>query len=202
MVRLKGYNQNRAFLHMPETEQTVSSVYLAIRSRLASVVSQIVPPKEVEDIVQETYVRVCQVDKDNIRHPRSFLLKIAKNLAFDHLKKAETRLVSSVNDESDPEWLTNDDIGDETYNRVAANQEFGHFCEAVRLLPLQCRKVFVLKKVYGYTQKEIAKSLQISESAVEKHIANGIRRCSQIMSKENAGNQRLVEGRRGGECHE
>ena len=46
---------------------------------------------------------------------------------------------------------------------MAANQEFGHFCDAIRLLPLQCRKAFILRKVYGYSQKEIASNLDISD---------------------------------------
>ncbi len=181
---------------MSDKKESVGAVFLAIRGKLARVVSHIVPPKEVEDIVQETYVRVCQVEKqDKIQHPRSFMLKIAKNLALDHLKRAETRLVSSIEDENedDVSWLLRDDCADETYDKVAANQEFGHFCEAVRQLPVQCRKAFVLKKVYGFSQKEIAMSLQISESTVEKHIANGIKRCTQFMSANDALKQQSAQ---------
>ena len=72
---------------------------------------------------------------------------------------------------------------DETYQHVAAGEEFSNFCEAVRILPVQCRKVFVLKKVYGYSQREIAIELEISESTVEKHIALGMKRCINFMNK-------------------
>ncbi|MFT7558254.1 MAG: RNA polymerase sigma factor (sigma-70 family) [Flavobacteriales bacterium] len=174
---------------MSKNNESVNKVYLEIRSRLARIVSHIVPPKEVEDIVQETYVRVCQVDSERIQHPRSFLYRTARNLAFDHLKKAETRLVSSIDDEPDPEWLLAGDVTDETFERAAANQEFGNFCEAVRQLPQQCRKAFVLKKVYGYTQKEIAQQLELSESTVEKHIANGIKRCSLMLATQQSETQ-------------
>jgi RNA polymerase sigma-70 factor (ECF subfamily) len=136
----------------------------------------------VEDIVQETYVRVCQVEnRDEIQYPRSFMLRTAQNLALDHLKKAETRLTVSLHDGSDdlPEFASHPD---DTFERVAANQEFSHFCEAVRQLPLQCRKAFVLKKVYGYSQREIAAQLRISENTVEKHIATGLKRCAQLMA--------------------
>lgn len=168
---------------MHNNKDNISKVYLSIRSTLARAVSHIVPPKEIEDIVQETYVRVCQIENpEDIRHPRSFLLKTAKNLAFDHIKRAETRLAQSMDDELEAEWTEQKARTDDTYDKVAANQEFAHFCEAVRHLPIQCRKVFVLKKVYGYSQKEIANQLQISESTVEKHIANGIKRCTYYMA--------------------
>jgi RNA polymerase sigma-70 factor (ECF subfamily) len=153
-----------------------------LRANLARAVSHIVPPKEIEDIVQETYVRICQVEnQDDIRFPRAFMFKTAQNLAFDHVKRAETRLTISMGEDADQQWEEFLSSPDDTFDRVAANREFGDFCEAVRQLPLQCRKAFVLKKVYGYSQKEIALSLNISENTVEKHIATGIKRCTQYM---------------------
>lgn len=168
---------------MNNNKDHISKVYLSIRSNLARAVSHIVPPKEIEDIVQETYVRVCQIENpEEIRHPKSFLLKTARNLAFDHIKRAETRLAQSMDADLEAEWTEQKARRDDTYDKVAANQEFAHFCEAVRHLPVQCRKVFVLKKVYGYSQKEISAQLQISESTVEKHIANGVKRCTYYMA--------------------
>jgi len=164
--------------------ENISNLFIGLRSTLARAVSRLVPPKEVEDIVQETYVRVCQVAKpEAINFPRSFMLRTARNLAIDHIKRAETRLTSSLEDEQHEELSALCALGDETFDQVAAKQEFGFFCEAVRQLPLQCRKAFVLKKVYGYSQKEIALSLNISENTVEKHIATGIKRCSHYMAQ-------------------
>ena len=40
--------------------------------------------------------------------------------------------------------------------------------------------------MYGYTQKEIAKTMNISESTVEKHIAMGIKKCTQYMMQLDA----------------
>jgi RNA polymerase sigma factor (sigma-70 family) len=163
--------------------EKISHLFVSLRANLARAVSHIVPPKEIEDIVQETYVRICQVEnQDDIRFPRSFMLKTAQNLAFDHVKRAETRLTISMGDDADQQWEEFLSGPDDTFDRVAANREFGDFCEAVRQLPLQCRKAFVLKKVYGYSQKEIALSLNISENTVEKHIATGIKRCAQYMA--------------------
>lgn len=175
-------SNNNAPSNKPQPD-TIANVFVALRSTLARAVSRLVPPKEVEDIVQETYVRVCQVETpEQIQFPRSFMLRTAQNLALDHLKRAETRLSVSLDDDLDLALVGFTTRADETFDRVAANQEFGFFCEAVRQLPLQCRKAFVLKKVYGYSQKEIAIKLDISENTVEKHIATGIKRCTQFMA--------------------
>ncbi|MFA5632101.1 MAG: sigma-70 family RNA polymerase sigma factor [Porticoccaceae bacterium] len=166
-----------------DTKISISNVFIAFRRSLIRAVSKIAPPKDVEDIVQETYVRVCQVENfQDIKYPRAFLLKTAKNLALDYIKSGDVRLSESM-DEEELERI--DIFGEETdttYNRVAAQEEFSLFCEAVRCLPEQCRRAFVLKKVYGYSQKEIAGFMAISESTVEKHIAYGIKRCMDYLS--------------------
>jgi len=155
-------------------------VFMAARDSMARMVSRIVPPKEIEDIVQETYVRMCQMDKrESVEQHKSFLMKTARNLAFDHLKKAETRLADGV--ETEVDFDVEAVAHDEVFESIASKQEFAHFCEAVRQLPVQCRRVFVLKKVYGYSQKEIAKEMNLSESTVEKHIAVGFKRCASHM---------------------
>jgi len=165
-------------------KESLEGVYLSIRNGLMRAVSRLVPPKEIEDIVQETYVRICEIsNEESIQYPRSYLYKIVRNLALDHIKRAEVRLSVSMDDEMDGDiqhYLEEHDE-DTTFQDVASKEEFEMFCKAVRQLPVQCRRVFVLKKVYGFSQKEIATDLNISESTVEKHIAFGIKRCCYFM---------------------
>ncbi len=150
-------------------------IFVVARDSMVRMLARIVPPKEIEDIVQETYVRICQMDKrEPVEQPKSFLMKTARNLAYDHLKKSETRLADGV--ETDCDFDVDALLHDEVFESIASNQEFAHFCEAVRQLPVQCRRVFVLRKVYGYSQKEIATERKLRESTIEKHIAVGFKR--------------------------
>lgn len=162
----------------------LNRIYLALRSTLMRSVRGIVPPKEVEDIVQEAYVRACQVErKAKINTPRSFLLKTARNLALDHVKRAETRLSVSLEDDEPAALAERDAPADETFNEVASNEEFALFCEAVRHLPVQCRRAFVLKKVYGYSRREIAELMGLTENTVQTQIARGMKRCTWFMDQ-------------------
>ena len=52
----------------------------------------------------------------------------------------------------------------------------------MRRLPKQVRRAFVLKKVYGRTQREIAREMNISENVVENYIAQGMKRCEETLS--------------------
>src|SRR3546814_14899379 len=42
-------------------------------------------------------------------------------------------------------------------------------------MPPQTREAFMLRRVHGLPQREIAVRMQLSESTVEKHISRGIR---------------------------
>lgn len=166
------------------SHQTLINIYITLREKLARSVTKLVPPKEVEDIVQEAYVRICQIkNSDNIDSPKPFLFKMVRNLALDYRKRAESRVTDGIDnidqlavDESQCER-------DEMFEQAASSEKFGRFCEAVRVLPVQSRRAFVLKKVYGYSQKEIAREMNISENTVEKHIALGIKRCTFYMQQ-------------------
>lgn len=157
--------------------------YLSMRERITRLVMRIVPPKEVEDIVQETYVRICRLeDKESVRESRAYLLRTARNLALDHVKRSETRLaIGAQLDELPLTEILAPTEADPTYAQAASDEEFALFCEAVRSLPRQCRRAFVLKKVYGYSLKEIMNEMSLSRPTVETHIVNGTKRCVQYM---------------------
>ncbi|HLT90389.1 MAG TPA: sigma-70 family RNA polymerase sigma factor [Woeseiaceae bacterium] len=179
---------------MPE-DPAIATLFDSLRKSLASAVRRIVPAKEVEDIVQETYVRLCLVEKPSeIKSPRSFMFEVARNLAKDHVKRAESRLVDAIGDDDELSARSSDDWCDDTLDRVSAEQEFSIFCNAIRSLPPQCRRAFVLRKVYGYSQREIARAMKISEKTVEKHIANGLKRCSYSVSGQLSDGSKIAGG--------
>lgn len=45
---------------------------------------------------------------------------------------------------------------------------------AIESLPEKCRQIFILNKIEGLTQKEIANYLDISTKTVENQVANAI----------------------------
>jgi len=166
--------------------------YLLIVGRLKGAIAGIVPPKEVEDIVQEAYVRACQAERESpITAPRSFLFKTVRNLALDHAKRAETRLSDSF-DENELGYHGLQAYGTDPLGEAVSHEEFSLFCEATRLLPAQCRRAFVLKKVYGYSRREIAEHMGVSENTVQTQIARGMKSCLHFMERrerEGKGNQ-------------
>lgn len=178
-----------------DSDEPLDRTYLSIMGRLKRAIASIVPPKEVEDIVQEAYVRACQAERESpITAPRSFLFKTVKNLALDHVKRAETRLSDSF-DEEEAGHHGRQPYGADPLAEAVSHEEFSLFCEAVRLLPAQCRRAFVLKKVYGYSRREIAEHMGVSENTVQTQIARGMKACMQFMERgeQEAGGNNVVE---------
>ena len=191
---------------MPGPDRILET-FVSLRGRIARLVMGIVPPKEVEDIVQETYVRVCQVENiDAIREPRSFLFRTAQNLALDHVKRAATRLTSDVEEIDEIVMPESPAAEDATFGKVASDEEFALFCDAVRHLPKQCRRAFVLKKVYGYSLKEIAEIMGVGQPTVETHIVNGTKKCVLYLREREAqsreSERRISSSRRGGRVND
>lgn len=158
----------------------MEELYLSMRGGISRMVSKIVPPDDVDDIVQETYLRLRRVIvSQEIRNPRSYLYQTARNLALDSIKKAANSRSVEWHDDA-PYAAT---ISDPVAHRVDSTESFEHFCDSVQRLPQRARHVFILKKVYGYSQREIAAELDISESTVEKHVALAVRRCADFMKQ-------------------
>ena len=57
--------------------------------------------------------------------------------------------------------------------------ELAQVAAFARALSAECRQVFTLRKVYGYSGREIASRLGIPEHAVEEHLIQAARQCVQ-----------------------
>ncbi len=119
-------------------------------------------------------------------HPKSFLFRIAKNVAISQLRLKSRQITDFIEDVSGPdllrdEWTLEEDLM--AHERLAAH------CDAVASLAPQCRRVYILRKVHGMTHKEIAERLNISKKTVEKHLYKGIAACDHYMQKTMSGQQ-------------
>lgn len=160
----------------------LTAAFLEYRSVLAGMVGRIVKPHDIEDIVQETFIRCFEAErKHGIRHPRSFMLKTARNLAINHITRADQKLAQQLADFPSSDVYS---VSASAESSVETRERFLLFCRAVRQLPLQCRRAFLLKKVYGFTQREIADFMGLSQSTIEKHVIKGLMMCSEYMARE------------------
>ncbi len=130
--------------------------------------------QDVDDLLQEVFVRAYAMEaRRPILMPRAYLFRVAKHVALNELARRKNSATDSVEDFEQP-----DVIGSETQpgveQLVDGRRRLALFANAVAALPSQCRKVLVMKKIEGLSQREIAERLGIAESTVEKHLAKAL----------------------------
>jgi len=131
--------------------------------------------EDVEDLVQEAYVRICAMSPAQVvESPRALLFSIARNLAVDRARQRISRATDDVADFEPLHVFSGEAEPDE---QVDLRRRFESFCDVVDTLPPLCRRVFVLRKVYQLSHAEIAQVLGVSHSTIEKHVAKGLLRC-------------------------
>jgi RNA polymerase sigma factor (sigma-70 family) len=131
--------------------------------------------EDIEDLVQETYVRVYALpDYHAVDSSKALLFRIAHNLAVERARRQKSHATDTVADFEQLNVYTPEAPPDE---QVDARRRFESFCAAVDRLPPLCRRVFVLRKVYKLSHTEISEVLGVSHSTIEKHVAKGLLRC-------------------------
>jgi RNA polymerase sigma-70 factor (ECF subfamily) len=149
-----------------------------LRAWLRSRFGPVVP---VNDVIQEAYLRVLQVRRTApVNAPKAFLFATARNLALNAVRYARVR------GEQVAEPVEDCDLPDESSNvheTVAKYEELEILTQAIQALPDRCRQIFTLRKVYGLSQADIARQLDISARTVNAQLTIGLNKCADFVGK-------------------
>jgi len=150
---------------------------------------------EVDDIVQETYAVLAQLESvAHIHNPRTYVFSVAHSIILQHVRRmrivpietvAEMERLSIYSDEASPE------------RRVADYQELRQIAQLIAGLPGKCREAFALRKVEGLSQRQAAERMGVSENTIEKHIGKALRLLADAMARlerEEHGNRAASSG--------
>lgn len=126
-----------------------------------------------QDIVQEVFVKVwekkAEIESLNIE---AFLFRLVRNRCIDyikHLKVVNNRLQKIHIASKYEELYRIDFVGNEPY--ILIEQELKMKIErTIQDLPDRCREVFMLSRINGLKNKEIAEKLDINIKNVERHL--------------------------------
>lgn len=131
---------------------------------------------DIDDLVQESYARLLRAkETGRVTYAKAFLFTTARNAALDFFRR---RKVVSIECVADPGALSVMEDRPDAAEAVNKQQELALLSEAVRDLPDRCRQVLTLRLLYGFSQKQIAAEMRISEHTVKAQLAKGMRRCA------------------------
>ena len=163
-----------------EENGVLAGAFMRYRESLRRYIARLViRPEDVDDILQETFLNVqgLKTERD-IRSPKFYLFTVARRTAFRELKRQSARVADSIDEAIEKGIEPAADIAplDQAYE---AREYFEILADVVSDFPPQCRRVFILRKVFGYSHKEISAEMGISISTVEKYLARAMLRCLQ-----------------------
>ncbi|MFK2913342.1 sigma-70 family RNA polymerase sigma factor [Pseudomonas sp. 3HC3] len=128
------------------------------------------------DVAQETYLKLVNIDEQAVPvlHARSFIFRVAGNLAIDALRR-EQRIAASHDDSDGASEVACPAPAPEA--ALLARERLQILDQALLQLPDNARQALLLNRVEGLTQKQVAQRLGVSESMVAKYIGQALRHC-------------------------
>ena len=136
-------------------------------------------PADIPDLRQEAYVRVYEsATRRRPDSPRAFLLTTARNLVLDRVRRERIVSIDFMPDFDALNVLV-EVVSPE--QRVNARQELRRLADAFDRLPANCRAVLWLRRVDGFSQREVAEQLGMQEGTVASHLARGLKALTKIV---------------------
>lgn len=128
---------------------------------------------EIDDIVQETYAILAGLGStEHIRNPRTYMFEVAKSIVLQALRRSRIVTFDALAEAAGGLQTPSDQPSPE---RIASDrQELGRVAAMIADLPPKCREAFILRKVHGLSQRDVARRMGISENTVEKHIGRAL----------------------------
>lgn len=128
---------------------------------------------DVDDIIQESYAIFADLEAvDDIRFPRAYLFQVARSVITKHVRRAR---VVSIQTMDDLTQLDHEDEGPTPERTAIDRDQLRRLAQAIGSMPAKTQEAFVLRRIEGLSQREIAGRMAISENTVEKHISRGLR---------------------------
>jgi RNA polymerase sigma factor (sigma-70 family) len=137
--------------------------------------------RDVDDIVQESYMRLLQSHgRVQISEPKAYLFRIAKNLVMDRIRHDRVVAFEPLVESGASNVL---DGSESVQQTVTRDQQLELMTEAIQTLPTQCRQIFTLRKVYGLSQQEIAARMGLSVHTVSAQLTIGLHKCKDYVAR-------------------
>jgi RNA polymerase sigma factor (sigma-70 family) len=126
---------------------------------------------DIEDLAQETYLRLLRAhDLGNVRNPQAYLLKVASHVVAEwHDRQPPQSMLEAVDEDSLP---------DEAVPELALEEEIGQALLEKALLDMSplTRAVLLLRFRENRRCSDIARELQLTDRQVRRHLTRGYER--------------------------
>jgi len=140
--------------------------------------------EDVEDLTQETFLKCFVAEtRMEIRDPKAFLFRVAKNTALSEVKKKSLTMTDYLEESSlFPE------VEDESQRQgevlLDERRQLAALAKVVAALPEEVRQALLMRKMEGLKYRQIAVRLNLPLATVHRLIAKAVVQCSQALREQ------------------
>ncbi|MDD7455969.1 MAG: RNA polymerase sigma-70 factor [Bacteroidales bacterium] len=119
-------------------------------------------PIVCEDLTQEIFVKVWTMRHilPELRSVNSYLYRMAKNAALNYLRCARREVYGMAD-------IEDDEILEEA---ISAKQKLKIVGSVISNMPVKRRSIFLMSRIFGIPNDQIAEQMNVSKKTVENHI--------------------------------
>ncbi|TCO30087.1 RNA polymerase sigma-70 factor (ECF subfamily) [Kribbella steppae] len=151
---------------MSERMDSATEAFVAHRNLLFTVAYELLgSAADAEDVLQETWLRWVDVEHDEVRNQRAYLVKITTRQALTRLRTLGRRKESYVGPWLPEPLLTAPDVAEDV--ELADSVSMAMLLVLETLTPTE-RAVFVLREVFALEYDEIAEAVDKTQAAVRQ----------------------------------
>lgn len=175
-------------MRLAEGEQSAASglaaVYASNRGELLRfLAARCGDAAEAEDLIQDLWLKLDSAAPGPVANARAYLFRMANNLVLDRRRgqhRAMARDRAWIGEGATPE--DRPDPAPPADDALAERQEAEVLGKAIAALPPGARRALRLYRFEGLAQGEVAATMGISRSGVEKHLALAMRQLREALA--------------------
>jgi len=174
MLTIHGISEKDLIVRLKEGDQTAFELLFHFYyPGLVIYASQFTADRdEAEEIVQDFFVRFWQKHQQILLSDslKNYFFSSVRNSSFNYLKhrKIETNYLKEIYD------LSNAHLAYDTNLYVTSDLQ-EKIKSSIDLLPEKCREIFMMSRIHGLKNEEIAIELNLSKRTVETQISNALK---------------------------
>ena len=180
MDTLPAYDEPALFKRIADGDEAVfRHIFHHYNQKLFPVVLDLVRSEpDAREVIQEVFIKIWlnRASLPSMANPGGWLYTVACNAAYDFLRSKATYQLK-IRQLSTPE------LDEDLERQLDAKYTKALIDEAVARLPQRRREVFQLARLQGYSRKEIAEKLDISENTVRNQLVEAVAFVQEYLQK-------------------
>jgi RNA polymerase sigma factor (sigma-70 family) len=147
---------------------------------------------DVEDVVQDCYCRLARLGSvEHITQPRAYLFAMASHFLLRKIRRAQVVRLEAIADLDTGGWASDAPSPEQV---VIARHELERVRAAIAMMPERARRILEMRRVEGLPQKDVARTLRITEEIVENEARRGLRALLKLLSSPTGDETRTDRG--------